>query len=86
MHKSLETSSRAVADNRIHNGYSDELAVQFSYWPMFLQTAACGGISPPLSFFPPPVYSRPRVPLFSVFTLRSFGGASIILHSSSILY
>lgn len=32
---------------------------------------------------PTPVYSRPRAPLFPVFTLRSFGGASIILHSSS---
>ena len=42
-----------------------------------LQTAACRGISShPLLLFlpPPPVYSRPRAPLFSVFTPRSFGG------------
>lgn len=47
-----------------------------------LQTTACGGIStPPPPPQPPLVYSRPRAPLFSVFTRRSFGGASIILHS-----
>lgn len=52
-----------------------------------LQTVACRGISShPLFLSPPLPFTRPRAPLFSVFTLRSFGGASIILHSSSFWY
>lgn len=61
--------------------------IQLSYWPIFCKQAPVEA-SPPLPSFsppPPPAYSRPRAPLFSVFTLRSFGGASIILHSSSFL-
>lgn len=66
---------------------NDQLVIQLSSWPVFCKQSPVEASPPiPSSSPPPPVYSRPRAPLFSVFTLRSFGGASIILHSSSFWY